>query len=43
VVRTLPLIDHDENKFKESHFKLSDIFSSNIDEICEILSGAILA
>jgi len=37
--RTLPLINHDENKFKGSHFKLSDIFSSNNDEICKLLSG----
>ncbi len=38
---TLPLINHDENKFKGSHFKLSDIFSSNDDEICEVLIGSI--
>jgi len=36
-VRTLPLINHDEDKFKKSHYKLSDIFSSNNDEICEVI------
>jgi len=42
-VRTLPLINHDEDKFKKSHYKLSDIFSFNNQKICEILRESILA